>query len=59
MYTKLNDKVELSVEALNLKGKALERFLECFIQWKDKQIISIDLSYCSELSVEIRTKEQS
>jgi hypothetical protein len=34
MYLRLSDKVEVSVDGFNFRGRALERFLEFYIGWK-------------------------
>ena len=46
------------MEGFNMKGKALEMFLEFYLDWRDKTIISMDLSMCSELAYEVKTKQQ-
>jgi hypothetical protein len=58
-YLRLIDKVELNIEGFNFKNKALERFLNFFIKWEhNRNIISLDLSFCSELTHENKSKDQ-
>lgn len=58
-YHRLVDKVELNIEGFNFKNKALERFLSFFIKWEhNRNIILLDLSLCSELTHETKSKDQ-
>lgn len=47
LYLKVADRMELGMEGLNLKGRALEKFLEFYLVWKEKTITGLDLSFCS------------
>ncbi len=58
MFLRLNDRVKVGVEGFNLKGRALARFLEFLLEWKAKGSVGIDLSMCSELAYEVKTKKQ-